>query len=111
MRNMSILFYFTIFITNVVFVFQGESPFSSIYIESKQRSQIIGLSLACVIPLAIFVVYFSVKACSPMTYHQEKINSKCKKKLEEMLVDEFEKAVDKPVSSVVLRLDKMSKLL
>ena len=112
MRNMSILFYFVKHLIRIaVFVLQGESPFTSTYRESKHRSQIIGMSLACVIPLAIFVVYYSVKACSPMTYHQEMINSICKQKMEEFLVSEFRNAVNKPVSNIGLRLSKLSKFL
>ena len=94
-----------------IFVLQGESPFTSTYNESKERSQIIGMSFAGVISLVVFAVYLSVKACSPMTYYQEKINSKCKKKMMEILVAEFENAIDKPVSSVGLRLSKPSKIL
>ena len=55
----------------------------------KRLSQIYGWSVAgCAGVIALFI-YFIVRCCSSMTYHQQKFSSKCQKQMEQALEQAF----------------------
>ena len=56
----------------------------------KRQSQIFGWIFAGIASALAFFIYFMVRCCSNMTYHQQKFSSKCQKKMEQALEQAFQ---------------------